>query len=202
MHTYAALLGNRGSLQRGPGPGSYHLCSMMTDSDCGRNCIQMIGYCNLPVCFVLVSNLHPIQPGGLQERMQKWGYVSMVLYTIGLPVFFSRILYSNRAGIIADQRLRKRNSGMTKSTNPNIHIRTRYEELYRFGVGAVPQFALLIRKATGEPKAFIECVLVSMWQLVPAGSICLAARAHAAKVLHCCRRAHVQLLSTVPSMVS
>ncbi len=72
------------------------------------------------------------QPGGLQEQMKPWGYLSMVVYTIGLPILFAWILYHNQEGIIADQQLREKCRGITRETNPHFHIRMRYQELYRF----------------------------------------------------------------------
>jgi hypothetical protein len=58
--------------------------------------------------------------------------LSIVVYTIGLPVSFLAILLRHRAAIFADQTLRMANEGATPETNPNFHIRRRYQELYRF----------------------------------------------------------------------
>jgi hypothetical protein len=64
--------------------------------------------------------------------MKPWGYLSIFVYTIGLPSLFAGILYHNREGIIADQQLREKSRGITRETNPHFHIRMRYQELYRF----------------------------------------------------------------------
>ena len=44
--------------------------------------------------------------------MKPWGYLSMLVYTIGLPVFFAWTLYAHRHEIQADQRLRMDHLGI------------------------------------------------------------------------------------------
>jgi hypothetical protein len=70
------------------------------------------------------------QPGGIQQRMKAWGFVSMVAYTIGLPALFSWILFTNRAAIQRDQQLRAELRGAVAEENPDLHVRTRFQELY------------------------------------------------------------------------
>ena len=73
------------------------------------------------------------QPGGIQESLKPAAALSIVVYTIGLPVTFLGILLRHRHAIFADQTLRMANEGATPASNPNFHIRRRYQELYRCG---------------------------------------------------------------------
>ncbi len=72
-----------------------------------------------------------IQPGGVQEALKPVAALSIVGYTLGLPAAFFFILVKHRHVIVADQTLRMANDGFSESTNPNFHIRRRYQELYR-----------------------------------------------------------------------
>jgi hypothetical protein len=72
-----------------------------------------------------------LQPGGVQESLKPAAAMSIVLYTVGLPVAFLVILLKFRREIRADQALRIANDGHAPSSNPNFHIRKRYQELYK-----------------------------------------------------------------------
>jgi hypothetical protein len=49
--------------------------------------------------------------------------LSLAVYGIGVPAFFSYFLVTHRAAIDADQRLRQLAEGDLAITNPNLHIR-------------------------------------------------------------------------------
>jgi hypothetical protein len=72
-----------------------------------------------------------LQVGGVQESLKPAAAMSIVVYTVGLPVAFFTILLKYRAEIRADQTLRVASDGHTAASNPNLHIRKRYQELYR-----------------------------------------------------------------------
>lgn len=71
------------------------------------------------------------QPGGVQESLKPAAALSIVVYTLGLPVSFLVILVWHRHAIFADQTLRASNEGASEDLNRNFHIRRRYQELYR-----------------------------------------------------------------------
>ncbi len=72
------------------------------------------------------------QDGGVQRRLRPAAALSLVCYAVGLPVAFLFMLVKHRASIHADQALRVAGKGATESTNPYFHVRTRYQELYRW----------------------------------------------------------------------
>lgn len=72
-----------------------------------------------------------MQPGGVQEGLKPAAALSIVGYTLGLPLTFLGILLRHRHAIYADQTLRMANDGTSPAFNPNFHIRRRYQELYR-----------------------------------------------------------------------
>jgi hypothetical protein len=76
-----------------------------------------------------------LQAGSVQEALKPAAALSIVVYTLGLPVAFLTILIRHRGAIHADQTLRVANEGESEATNPNFHIRRRYQELYRCGRG-------------------------------------------------------------------
>ncbi len=63
-------------------------------------------------------------------RMRAVGGLSLVVYGVGLPLLFARLLHVHGAAIVADQELRARDEGETFLTNPNIRIRRRLRKLY------------------------------------------------------------------------
>jgi hypothetical protein len=77
----------------------------------------------------------PLQVGGVQESLKPAAALSIVVYMVGLPVTFFAILLKYRVGIRADQTLRVASDGNTAASNPNLHIRKRYQELYRCVAG-------------------------------------------------------------------
>ena len=82
-------------------------------------------------CACVGSPLRMLQVGGVQESLKPAAALSVVVYTIGLPVAFFAILLKYRVEIRADQTLRVASDGNTAASNPNLHIRKRYQELYR-----------------------------------------------------------------------
>jgi hypothetical protein len=78
------------------------------------------------------------QAGGTQESLKPAAILSFVCYTVGLPLAFLTILLRHREAIRADQTLRLANDGGSEATNPNFHIRRRYQELYRWGPPPAP----------------------------------------------------------------
>ncbi len=71
------------------------------------------------------------QVGGVQESLKPAAALSIVAYTVGLPLAFFAILLKYRVEIRADQSLNVAFDGNTAASNPNLHIRKRYQELYR-----------------------------------------------------------------------
>jgi hypothetical protein len=72
------------------------------------------------------------------EQLRPAAALSLVVYAVGLPAAFLTILLKHRKSICADQALRVAGQGATEATNPYFHIRTRYQELYRWGVIGMP----------------------------------------------------------------
>jgi hypothetical protein len=64
--------------------------------------------------------------------MKPWAALSLALFAVGLPLSFFSVMYWFRNEIYADQCLRARNVGSSPATNPNFHVRKRFEELYRW----------------------------------------------------------------------
>lgn len=64
--------------------------------------------------------------------MKPAAVLSLVCYTVGLPLGFLVILVAHRHAIFKDQSLRQRNMGDTPQSNPHFHVRRRYQELYRY----------------------------------------------------------------------
>jgi hypothetical protein len=60
---------------------------------------------------------------GVHGRMWRVAVLSLVVYGVGVPAFFSYFLVTHRAAIDADQRLRQAGEGELAITNPNLHIR-------------------------------------------------------------------------------
>ncbi len=73
-----------------------------------------------------------LQPSPTLTRIQKLGYASAVFYTVGIPAAFAFVLFRYRSQIFADQTLRARGTGNSRRSNPNYHIRQRYQKLYRY----------------------------------------------------------------------
>jgi hypothetical protein len=71
------------------------------------------------------------QPGGIQASLKPAAALSIVVYTLGLPLTFLAILVRHSHAIFADQTLRVNNEGASEDTNRNFRIRRRYQELYR-----------------------------------------------------------------------
>jgi hypothetical protein len=55
---------------------------------------------------------------------------SLLLYTVGFPLFYFCILLRHRSAIRRDQLLRAADAGNTAASNPDFHVRRRYQELY------------------------------------------------------------------------
>jgi hypothetical protein len=95
------------------------------------------------------------QAGGTQESLKPAAILSFVCYTLGLPLAFLTILLRHRVAIRADQTLRLANDGGSEATNPNFHIRRRYQELYRWGVTGDPPhhscFVCTLQQARTHP---------------------------------------------------
>ncbi len=102
-------------------------------SPCSRTDVNVPGYATLltSLCAGCVSSRWSSQAGGVQEALKPAAAFSIVVYTLGLPAAFLTILIRHRDAIYADQTLRMANQGASDATNPNFHIRRRYQELYR-----------------------------------------------------------------------
>ena len=77
------------------------------------------------VCFDV-----PNQPPKALLTLRKFGIASAVVYTMGIPLAFGYILLKHRHEIRADQELLARGLGGAPATNPNFHIRQRFNQLY------------------------------------------------------------------------
>ena len=95
----------------------------------GFMCLQLL-------LFVAVFGLF-MQPGGVQQSMVPMATLSLVGYTVCIPLLFLTILVRHGAAIRHDQTLRAVNQGSSEASNPFYHIRQRYQELYRLGVWGV-----------------------------------------------------------------
>ena len=62
--------------------------------------------------------------------MKPAAVLSLLCYTVGLPASFLYIIIHHRSAIRADQSLRQRNLGQTVASNPQLHIRRRFQDLY------------------------------------------------------------------------
>jgi hypothetical protein len=89
------------------------------------------------------------QAGGVQERLKPAAVLSLLGYTVGLPLTFFMLLVKHRQSILADQALKVAGQGATEATNPYFHIRMQFQELYRCGGGA-PHAALPVWKVADE----------------------------------------------------
>jgi hypothetical protein len=76
-----------------------------------------------------------MQPGSVAKRLRPAAALSLVCYAVGLPLSFLVILIKHRKSILEDQAMRVVGQGATEATNPYFHIRTRYQELYRWDWG-------------------------------------------------------------------
>jgi hypothetical protein len=100
----------------------------------GFMCLQLL-------LFVAVFGLF-MQPGGVQQSMVPMATLSLVGYTVCIPLLFLTILVrhgaaNDKPAIRHDQTLRAVNQGSSEASNPFYHIRQRYQELYRLGVWGV-----------------------------------------------------------------
>ncbi len=73
-----------------------------------------------------------MQPGSVAERLRPAAALSLGVYAVGLPTAFLVILIKHRRSIVVDQGMRVAGQGATEASNPYFHIRTRYQELYRW----------------------------------------------------------------------
>ena len=53
------------------------------------------------------------------------------MYTGGIPLAFSALMWRHRDSIIADQELRMQGIGESRASNPQFSTRVRYQELYQ-----------------------------------------------------------------------
>ncbi len=104
---------------------------------------------------MLVSSTTYLQPGGIQESLKPAAVLSIIGYTLGLPLSFMVILLRHRVAIHADQTLRLADKGHSEATNPNFHIRRRYQELYRYHA----RFAVVSLPSTEVPKSLLPFLL-------------------------------------------
>jgi hypothetical protein len=136
------------------------------------------------------------QVGGAQESLKPAAAVSLVVYTLGLPLSFLVILLKHRHAIRADQKLRVGNQGNSEATNPNFHIRRRYQELYRCRSHTHSRACVWPKRASAASAALREivevrpCVIMTrFWctpaavQPVPAGAVLVAPGADPPEVL-------------------
>ena len=71
------------------------------------------------------------QAGNEQAQLVPYAIGSFVIYTVGIPLSFSAIMWWHRKSIIADQELRMLGIGDSRASNPQFATRIRYQELYQ-----------------------------------------------------------------------
>jgi hypothetical protein len=81
-------------------------------------------------CLVLMQ-LYGWQEGSVQQTLVPPAILSLLVYTIGIPMTFLAILVIHGPAIKLDQTMRAANQGGTEASNPEYYIRKRYQELYR-----------------------------------------------------------------------
>jgi hypothetical protein len=57
--------------------------------------------------------------------------IAMVVYGVGIPLFFAVVLYRHFNLIRIDQELRQRGEGYSVGTNPGYYIRQKYQRIYQ-----------------------------------------------------------------------
>lgn len=149
----------RQRLLRGPGrlaaPTSTHLRRLLgrdrlaaiEDSYCGI-CIIMLYFLYLTVtkgalsvfdCTINKSGVFLLdadpsircyEEGSVQQTLVPPAILSLLVYTIGIPMTFLAILVIHGPAIKLDQTMRAANQGGTEASNPEYYIRKRYQELY------------------------------------------------------------------------
>ncbi len=133
-----------------------------------------------------------MQPGGTQEALKPVAILSLLLYTVGLPLAFFAVLVYHRGTIYQDQVLRQQNQGNTPASNPNFSVRQRYQELYRCrGHCGLPvrwmRSAYHVCTAVCDVQLFDNntehCVVAQHVQPFPARGVLVAHAANAAEVL-------------------
>ena len=119
-----------------------------------------------------VNGTGALQAGSVQIRMKPAASLSLVLYAAGLPLGTFLILLSHRRAIHDDQTLRMKGLGSTRATNPNYHVRRRFEKLYRC-VHVVVQTSAVVDVGVSEFHVFVMVVPgslfrpeMSWWRLV------------------------------------
>jgi hypothetical protein len=114
-------------------PSLYHRAVCAVSLVCHDMLWSWLSFCAAVVLLLCYRGAFPpaLQPGGVQESLKPAAGLSIAVYTIGLPLTFLFILLNHRHAIFADQTLRMANAGSSEATNPNFHIRRRYQELYR-----------------------------------------------------------------------
>jgi hypothetical protein len=137
-----------------------------------------------------------LQAGGAQEALKPAAALSIVVYTLGLPTAFLTILIRHRDAIYADQTLRVANEGESEATNPNFHIRRRYQELYRCGRGA----GFDVTSQLPVVEVWVASFL--LLQHVPAGAVLVAPGPYPAQILRGGSGPHAVLQAPVPGVVS
>lgn len=67
---------------------------------------------------------------GIHATMIPFGWASLALYGVGIPLFFGVVVFYFRAEIRFDQALKARGEGDNDVSNPAFHIRKRYKKVY------------------------------------------------------------------------
>ena len=66
------------------------------------------------------------------------------MYTGGIPLAFSALMWRHRDSIIADQELRMQGIGESRASNPQFSTRVRYQELYQLFKPNMMQWRLVL----------------------------------------------------------
>lgn len=80
---------------------------------------------------VLLSHVVLLQPPAVLARIRRWAIFSAVVYTVGVPLGFAWVLFRYRVQIREDQLLLSRGIGNSPESNPQYHVRRKFNQLYQ-----------------------------------------------------------------------
>lgn len=72
-----------------------------------------------------------LQPPAALVGIRRWAIASAVVYAVGIPFGFAWVLYRHRAEMREDQLLLSKGTGNSEESNPQYHVRRKYNQLYQ-----------------------------------------------------------------------
>jgi hypothetical protein len=79
----------------------------------------------------------------VQQALVPPAVLSLLVYTIGIPLAFLIVLVRHGAAIRHDQVMRAAAQGGSEASNPYYFVRQRYQELYRYTLAAMSRLSHL-----------------------------------------------------------